>query len=237
MNEIESLLATGDIGKMSSDQRVAYYRALCESTGLNPVAQPFEYLQLQGKTVLYAKRQATEQLRKLHNISVQIIQRETVGDIHSVIARATSPDGRCDESVGAVSIAGLKGEALSNAFMKAETKAKRRVTLSMCALGMLDESEVASVPNAKTVRFDDTPAFDAIPTTPALMSADREIALAEIAQASTADDLRALAPRLAVLAPKSAPYRADVAAAYRQREQAISAPAPVTEPDPENDGR
>jgi len=237
MNEIESLLATGDIGKMSSDQRVAYYRALCEATGLNPVAQPFEYLQLQGKTVLYAKRQATEQLRKLHNISVQIIQRETNGDIHSVIARATSPDGRCDESVGAVSIAGLKGEALSNAFMKAETKAKRRVTLSMCALGMLDESEVASVPNSRTVSFD-TPAFDAAPVAPALMSADREIALAEIAQAASVDDLRALAPRLAVLAPKSAPYRGDVAAAYRQREQAITTPtAPVTEPDPEDDGR
>jgi hypothetical protein len=30
-------------------------------------------------------------------------------------------------------------------MMKAETKAKRRVTLSICSLGMLDESEVASI--------------------------------------------------------------------------------------------
>jgi hypothetical protein len=30
--------------------------------------------------------------------------------------------------------------------MKAETKAKRRVTLSICGLGMLDESEVESLP-------------------------------------------------------------------------------------------
>jgi hypothetical protein len=33
--------------------------------------------------------------------------------------------------------------------MKAETKAKRRATLSLCGLGMLDETEVASVPEAK----------------------------------------------------------------------------------------
>ena len=52
IHAIEALLAAGDIGKMNPDQRVAYYKALCESTGLNPVAQPFEYLVLKGKTVL-----------------------------------------------------------------------------------------------------------------------------------------------------------------------------------------
>ena len=36
--------------------------------------------------------------------------------------------------------------------MKAETKAKRRVTLSICGLGMLDETEVETIPGA---RFDD----------------------------------------------------------------------------------
>jgi hypothetical protein len=33
-------------------------------------------------------------------------------------------------------------------MMKAETKAKRRVTLSICGLGMLDETEVADIPGA-----------------------------------------------------------------------------------------
>jgi hypothetical protein len=55
------------------------------------------------------------------------------------------PNGRCDESTGAVSVSGLKGEALANAYMKAETKAKRRVTLSILGLNMLDESEVESM--------------------------------------------------------------------------------------------
>ena len=46
-----------------------------------------------------------------------------------------------------VPIEGLRGEALSNAMMKATTKAKRRVTLSLCGLGMLDETEVESIPH------------------------------------------------------------------------------------------
>ena len=35
----------------------------------------------------------------------------------------------------------VQGENRANAMMKAETKAKRRVTLSVCGLGMLDETE------------------------------------------------------------------------------------------------
>ena len=51
-------------------------------------------------------------------------------------------------------ITGLKGEALANALMKAETKAKRRVTLSLCGLSWPDESEVESIPEARTVVVD-----------------------------------------------------------------------------------
>jgi len=46
-----------------------------------------------------------------------------------------------------VSIAGLRGEAASNAVMKAVTKAKRRVTLSICGLRFLDETEVEDIPD------------------------------------------------------------------------------------------
>jgi len=47
-----------------------------------------------------------------------------------------------------VSIKGLTGDSLCNAMMKSVTKAKRRVTLSICGLGLLDETEVDSVPGA-----------------------------------------------------------------------------------------
>jgi hypothetical protein len=50
-----------------------------------------------------------------------------------------------------VATVGLKGDALANALMKAETKSKRRVTLSICGLGMLDETEVDTIPDARKV--------------------------------------------------------------------------------------
>jgi hypothetical protein len=66
-----------------------------------------------------------------------------------VTAEATDRTGRTDSSIGAVSIAGLKGEAKANALMKAETKARRRVTLALCGLGVLDESEIETIPGAR----------------------------------------------------------------------------------------
>ncbi len=44
----------------------------------------------------------------------------------------------------------MTADDLANAMMKAETKAKRRVTLSICGLGMLDETEMATVREVPT---------------------------------------------------------------------------------------
>ena len=140
---VERVLLDGDLGQLSAAQRVTYYGKVCDTLGLNPLTRPFEYLVLNNKLTLYARREATEQLRKLHHVSLTIAARELVEDTYLVTARAVLPDGRVDESIGAKSIANLKGEARANAMMTAETKAKRRVTLSICGLGMLDESEVA----------------------------------------------------------------------------------------------
>ena len=145
---VERVVIHGDLRQLSPAQKVSYYNAVCQSVGLNPLTRPFEYIVLNGKEVLYAKRDATDQLRMVHSVSVQIIAREVAEDCYVVTARASLPSGRCDESLGAVPIASLKGETRANAMMKCETKAKRRVTLSICGLGMLDETEVASIPGA-----------------------------------------------------------------------------------------
>lgn len=145
---VEQVLLGGDLSKLSPAQRLNYYNSLCQSLGLNPLTKPFEYLTLSGKTVLYARKDATEQLRKNNRISVTIKARELTDDCYVVTAQARYPDGREDESIGAVALGTLKGEAKANAMMKAETKAKRRVTLSICGLGMLDETEVETIPGA-----------------------------------------------------------------------------------------
>lgn len=152
---IERVLVQGDLAVLTPDQRTTYYQRVCESIGVNPLTKPFAYIPLNGKLTLYALKACTEQLRKLHSISVTIASREKLEDIYIVTARATMPDGRCDESIGSVTIAGLNGDALANALMKAETKAKRRVTLSIAGLGMLDESEVATIPGATPVTVTD----------------------------------------------------------------------------------
>lgn len=148
---IEAALVEGDLSKLSTEDRITYYTRMCDSVGLNPTTKPFEYLKLNGKLVLYARKDCTDQLRSLRKVSIAIVARENVGDVYVVTARATLPDGRTDESTGAVACAGLRGDNLANALMKAETKSKRRVTLSICGLGILDESEVETVSGAVRV--------------------------------------------------------------------------------------
>jgi hypothetical protein len=143
---VARVILHGDLSKLTDAQKTSYYRAVCESVGLNPLTQPFQYLVLNGREILYARREATEQLRRLHEVSITIVARELVDDIYVVTARATLPTGRTDENIGAVALGGAKGEARANGMMKAETKAKRRVTLAICGLGMLDETEVSDIP-------------------------------------------------------------------------------------------
>jgi hypothetical protein len=153
-NLVQRAIATGDLAGLDPEARSTYYNAVCESVGLNPLTRPLEYLELNGRLTLYAKRDATDQLRHKHHVSIEIIDRLMQDDVYIVRARATMPDGRTDESLGAVSLAGLDGEALANALMKAETKAKRRVALSICGLGLLDETEVETLEtNAAPRRF------------------------------------------------------------------------------------
>ena len=67
---------------------------------------------------------------------------------------------------GKMSVCNIKtGDPIANAFMKAETKAKRRGTLSICGLGMLDESEIASISSAvKVLENDNTKTHVAHPS-------------------------------------------------------------------------
>jgi hypothetical protein len=145
----EMALIEGDLSKLNSNERMDYYGAVCKSVGLNPLTKPFEYVTLNGSLKLYARKDATDQLRKIYGVSIEIVSKTQIGDIFIVEAKATDKEGRFDTATGAVCVANLKAESLANALMKAETKAKRRVTLSICGLGILDESEIEDMPKAK----------------------------------------------------------------------------------------
>lgn len=146
---VEQVVIKGNLADLTPAQRVDYYRRVCDSIGINPLTQPFQYLTLNGRLILYATRGCTDQIRDKRHLTAHVTARERIDDVYVVTARVTAPDGRSDEAVGAVAIGGLKGEALANALMKAETKAKRRATLSLVGLGYLDETEVESIPAAR----------------------------------------------------------------------------------------
>lgn len=189
---MENMVADGDLSKLTATQRVAYYHKTCESLGLNPLTRPFEFQRFNGKVVLYARKECTEQLRFLHKVSIYRLEKETFDGVFLVTAYARTADGKEDVSTGAVSIGGLKGEALSNAFMKAETKAKRRVTLSVCGLGSTDESEIDSIPNSQAVKVNHVTGEiePTVVSLPKPLAITREELINNIKNASSLDNLK-----------------------------------------------
>ena len=155
---IEKALMMGDLSALTVEQRVSYYNRVCESVGLNSLTKPFDFMKTQtGALQLYANKNCAEQLRRVLGISISIVAREKVDSLYIVTARGVIANGRQDESLAAVDLKGLSGERLANAIMKCETKAKRRVTLSIVGLGMLDETEIHDNPQAFKLASIDAP--------------------------------------------------------------------------------
>lgn len=152
---VEKVLVQGDLSKLSPEQRVEYYRKVCESMGLNYLTRPFDYIALNGKLTLYARKDATDQLRRIYGVSIDECTREFVDNLIIVTAKGHDALGRTDVEVGVVNRNDMNGK-LENAIMKANTKAKRRLTLSLVGLGWLDETEVETIPNAPLVTVNDS---------------------------------------------------------------------------------
>jgi len=150
---LADLVLKGDLRTFTPEQKAKYYTNLCQSMGLNPLTKPFDLIVLNGKEVLYANRACAEQLRKINGVSIVDMTHTMNGDVYTVSVKAQDKTGRYDMASGSVNVKGAGGEVLANLTMKAETKAKRRVTLSICGLGMLDETEVQSIPQPNYPRY------------------------------------------------------------------------------------
>lgn len=149
---VESVIVKGDLGQLTPAERVSYYNEVCKSIGVNPLTRPLEFIKLQGRETLYAKRDCADQLRKINGISIAIVSAKDDDGMFVVHAKATDRTGREDEDYGVVALPEtVRGEARANAILKAITKAKRRVTLSISGLGFLDETEVEDTQRA-TIR-------------------------------------------------------------------------------------
>lgn len=143
---IESIVLRGDLSGLGPTERAKFYTQMCESLGLNPHAQPFAFLKLNGKEVLYATRGATDQLAAIHKVNREMVDGPKLIDLGGTkliygVCRATHPNGRVETATATVPFVDPV-----NVMMKCETKAKRRATLSLLALSVLDESELESIP-------------------------------------------------------------------------------------------
>jgi hypothetical protein len=75
---MEKVIIGGDLSELNAAQRAEYYTAVCRSLELHPPTKPFEFLTLNGKLRLYALRDCTDQLRRLHGISIYITNRADI---------------------------------------------------------------------------------------------------------------------------------------------------------------
>lgn len=155
------VLGTGDLYQLTNQQRVEHYLSLCRSLSLNPLSRPFEWIEFaepdgQKKLELYLRSAGADQLLRLHYIRVRVIRRDNVGELHVVEVEGTTPTGRTGTASKYVPLTGrsnngtyrLSGIRLANAYMKAETGARRRLALAMIGLAAppdLDERSGARV--------------------------------------------------------------------------------------------
>lgn len=146
---IEAALLEGDVQRLKPEERTAYYRAICESVGLNWLTRPLDLLKGQdGKYRFYFRKEATDQLARANQISFTTLQRERMEDLYLVEVRGTLPGGRSLDDQGIVPYPEKATPTdRANAMMKATTKARRRVTLGLVGLGwqVADETQQGAV--------------------------------------------------------------------------------------------
>lgn len=166
---LSQVVMDNDLSKLKPEERVLYYHAYCNSLGLNPITKPFDFILMDDgkggkKLVLYALKNASEQLRKKYKISIYNIELSETDDEYVCMAYARMPDGREDQDIGVVSkyyyskksngFQKMTGLMAVNSRMKVVTKAKRRVTLSLAGLDMVDESELDTIKGLQFAKVD-----------------------------------------------------------------------------------
>lgn len=213
---IESLVIKGDISALGPEDKATYYMRMCESLGLTATTQPFTLLKLNGKEILYVTRGATDQLAAIHRLNREIVDGPRVIDVSGTkmiyaVCKATHPNGRVETAVATVPM----NDPL-NGLMKAETKAKRRATLSILGLGLLDETEIETIPantRSEVPQIDLSKAEDRVPvksapakSAPVTNAVEASKSLEQVwldrVGASTVEQLEQNAEKITRLSPK-----------------------------------
>lgn len=151
--EIQAIIVRdgGKCDALNDVQRVGYLNFLCAKACVDPTLRPFDLIPTKNGLRPYANKDCAALIRDGRGVSVTELKMQVVNNICIATASGRDRTGRVDTEIGACPM----GEEPHNNMMKAVTKAKRRLTLSLCRLGSLVEeshpSEYANgAPLAKT---------------------------------------------------------------------------------------
>lgn len=196
--EAANRLYLKDIDKMSESELQEYYLYLCNSLGLNPATKPFQLIIFKSregsKKTLYTTKDATEQLRTIKGVSIVDLTQTIDKDLCITKCKVQDSTGRYDIATGVTSLVKeewgngrrtgkllpLQSEDRANAIMKSETKAKRRATLSICGLGMLDESELDTIGKYETKDISPIQTTINQPTAPIVKNDDKNFTVDDV---------------------------------------------------------
>jgi hypothetical protein len=156
-------LGTGDLSQLTGEQRKALYKRTCDSLGINSLTRPFEWVEFYDpetkgkKLVLYPRAACADQLAYQHRIRVEVLEEKIVGTLFKVEMRGHLPNGRTETNVAYLDLTDrdgkpLRGQRLGNAYMKARTKAKRRLVFGM--VGMMAPPDVEDLQQVRVVTVD-----------------------------------------------------------------------------------
>jgi hypothetical protein len=172
MSSEKTFVPMYDLEHLDKDQKAKYYSDACDYLGipanLNLLAFIFMNQGDAGRhEVLYAKKGATDIIRQnrgITTVSLEVTQIGIPGQICFTV-RGRDKNGREEYAIGAASIDGLRGKALSDAIMTAQTRAARRMTLQFVGGGVLDETEIQD----QTTTLINNVALDAIQIQPVVL--------------------------------------------------------------------
>lgn len=168
-----------DLERLNADQKAQYYGDACAFLGIPANLNLLAFINANvGDTgrheVLYAKKGATDLIRQnkgITTIELVALMGLVAGQV-CFMAAGRDKDGREERAVGAASVDGLTGKALSDAIMTAQTRATRRMTLQFIGGGILDESELPEglvTTPLNSVNSEASRALDAITTQPVVV--------------------------------------------------------------------
>ncbi len=186
-----------NLSALNEQEQNTWAIQVCEKYKMDPLMAPISFISFQKVgTIPYINRAGSEQLIFNHKMKVSVSDPSFVNGICIVKATVTMPNGVINENIGCVNIESVKGEALSNAIMKATTKAKRRAVIGAVGLGLLDESEVEDIKYTEVKSTQQVNNNKPVTLVPATTKQEEEITAAHVMLQTTTEGLNNLYKKL-----------------------------------------